>query len=216
MLSGFKSLKDHVYDYIALQIREGRLEAEAKISENQICSELNISRTPVREALIQLAAEDVLENRARKGFVVKRMSKAKVAELYEIIGVLDGLAARKALVHLTDKDYRDMEFYVEAMNLAIKSSNFEMYHEQQNLFHQIYIDKCGSESLIECIDKYKKKLLKNTYAGFSEEIIIKVLNETNSEHKKLLELFRDGDVDEIFRFLAEVHWRASNAEYDML
>ena len=66
MDTGFKSLKDHVYEYIASLIREGRLVAEEKINENQICSELNISRTPVREALIQLAAEDVLENIRRQ------------------------------------------------------------------------------------------------------------------------------------------------------
>ena len=141
MDTGFKSLKDHVYEYIASLIREGRLVAEEKINENQICSELNISRTPVREALIQLAAEEVLENRARKGFVVKKMDAKDIAELYEIIGVLDGLAAKKSLPHLTEKDFRDMDFYIETMNLAIKTSNYEMYYEQQNLFHQIYISK---------------------------------------------------------------------------
>lgn len=216
MDTGFKSLKDHVYEYIASLIREGRLVAEEKINENQICSELNISRTPVREALIQLAAEEVLENRARKGFVVKKMDAKDIAELYEIIGVLDGLAAKKSLPHLTEKDFRDMDFYIETMNLAIKTSNYEMYYEQQNLFHQIYISKCNSAALIECIDKYKKKLLKKSYSDDSEGMIAAVLHETNQEHLKLLELFKEGDRDAVFRFLSEVHWRASNAEYDMI
>lgn len=216
MASGFKSLKDHVYDYIALQIMEGQLVAEEKINENQICSELNISRTPVREALIQLAAEDVLENRARKGFVVKRMDEQEIAELYEIIGVLDGLAAKKSLPYLTEKDLRDMAFYIETMSLAIKTSNFEMYHEQQNLFHQIYIEKCGNQVLVECIEKYKKKLLKKSYSDFSEDIISKVLEDTNKEHVEILKLIQSGKGDEVFRFLSEVHWRASNAEYDII
>ena len=216
MNTDFKSLKDHVYDYIALLIREGRLVAEEKINENQICSELNISRTPVREALIQLAAEDVIENRARKGFVVKKMDGEDNAELYEIIGCLDGLAASKALPHLSEKDLRDMAFYIETMNLAIKTSNFEMYHEHQNLFHQIYINKCGNKALVECIDKYKKKILKKSYLDDSTGKIAAVLQETNKEHLELLELFKKNDPDRVSEFLSQVHWRASNAEYDTI
>ena len=80
----YKSLKDHVYDYIARQIMDGTLKPEQKINENVICEELNISRTPVREALIQLASEGVLKNRARKGFVVRALSEEEVAELYGV------------------------------------------------------------------------------------------------------------------------------------
>ena len=61
----FKTLKDHVYDYIAEAIREGKLLPGERISENDICTELDISRTPVREALIQLAAEGVIQNKSR-------------------------------------------------------------------------------------------------------------------------------------------------------
>ena len=62
---------------------------------------LNISRTPVREALIQLTAEGVLENRARKGFVIKSISEKDVGEIYAVIGVLDGYAAKSSCDHLT-------------------------------------------------------------------------------------------------------------------
>ena len=76
----FKTLKDHVYEYIADQIRDGSLLPEQRVNENVICESLNISRTPVREALIQLTAEGVLENRARKGFVIKSISEKDVGE----------------------------------------------------------------------------------------------------------------------------------------
>lgn len=216
MSTGFKSLKDHVYDYIAQLIIEGRLVAEEKINENEICSELNISRTPVREALIQLAAEDVLENRARKGFVVKKMAAKDVADLYEIIGALDGLAAKKSVPFLTEKDFRDMAFYIETMNLAIKTTNYEMYNEQQTLFHKIYMNRCENVALVECIEKYKKKLLKKPYPNDSAEAMVSVLTETNKEHQKILELLQAGDADGVCTYLSDVHWRRSNAEFDMI
>jgi DNA-binding GntR family transcriptional regulator len=149
----FKSLKDHVYDYIAEQILEGKLAPEQKINESVICEKLSISRTPVREALIQLSSEGVLKNMARKGFVVKALSEKEVAELYSVIGVLDGYAAKLAVNNLTDKDLANMDFYIESMDLAIKASNFEMYHIQQIAFHNIYLQECGNETLIDTIEE---------------------------------------------------------------
>ena len=81
----FKTLKDHVYDYIAEQIMEGRLRPSEKISEAAICEELSISRTPVREALIQLAGEEILENVPRKGFIIRHVDLKEARELYEVI-----------------------------------------------------------------------------------------------------------------------------------
>ena len=70
----YKTLKDHVYDYIAEQILEGNLIPSQRINETAISQELSVSRTPVREALIQLSCEDILENVPRKGFVLDRKS----------------------------------------------------------------------------------------------------------------------------------------------
>ncbi|WP_312095119.1 GntR family transcriptional regulator, partial [Aminipila sp.] len=89
----FQSLKDHVYDYIADQILKGNLLPNEKINENKICQELNISRTPVREALIQLSSEGVLENVPRKGFVLRTLNPREAAEIYEVVGLLDGYAS---------------------------------------------------------------------------------------------------------------------------
>ena len=67
------------------------------IRDRQICDALGVSRTPVREALIQLAADGYLENVPRKGFYVKRVTEDSAREIVEIIGPLDGRAALLAL-----------------------------------------------------------------------------------------------------------------------
>lgn len=212
----FKTLKDHVYDYIARLIREGRLLPDQHINENVICQELNISRTPVREALIQLAAEDVLENRARKGFAIKSLSEKDTRELYAVIGVLDGFAAKLACDELTEKDYKDMEFYIASMDLAIEAANYEMYHKQQNSFHQLYIDKCGNSALIDTLSRAKNKLLKETYTDHDEEEIKQVFLSTNEEHRELLRMFREKDKEGLAVYIAETHWRSTYASYDTL
>ena len=73
-----KTLKDHVYSYIAEQIRTGGMHPNQRVSETAICEALKISRTPVREALIQLTAEGVLEKQNRKGFVIKMISEERL------------------------------------------------------------------------------------------------------------------------------------------
>lgn len=211
----FKTLKDHVYDYIADQIRDGNLLPNQRINENIICKELNISRTPVREALIQLAAEGILENKAHKGFVLRSMTPADLNEIYAVIGILDGFAAKLACNKLTKQDFADMKFYIDAMDLAIHSGNYEMYYKQQVVFHQLYIDKCGNETLIDIISKAKNKLLKKTYTEDDAQTK-NVFLETNQEHKKILELFKTKDADGLFQYLSEVHWAPAYANYDLL
>ncbi len=212
----FKTLKDHVYDYIAEQIRSGGLLPDQRVNENVICEELNISRTPVREALIQLSAEGILENKARKGFVIRSMTPADIQEIYSVIGVLDGYAAKLACDNLSQQDYADMAFYIETMDLAIKSSNYEMYYKQQIMFHQQYIDRCGNQALVDTIAKAKNKLLKKTYVDDEAQTTQKVFYKTNEEHRHILELFKDKDKEGLFKYLSEIHWAPSYAAYDVI
>ena len=212
----FKSLKDHVYDYIAEQILEGNLAPEQKINESVICEKLNISRTPVREALIQLASEGVLNNKARKGFVVKTLTEREVVELYSVIGVLDGYAASLALVNINAKDIANMKFYIDSMDLAIRAANFEMYHIQQLAFHNIYLKECGNNTLIATIENMKSKLLKKSYVDDAEGKTKEILLKTNDEHRDILRLFEQKDAEGLFRYLMEVHWTQTYAEFDTI
>ena len=211
----FKTLKDHVYDYIAEQIRDGSLLPGQRVNENIICENLNISRTPVREALIQLAAEGILENRTRKGFIIRAMTEDDLREVYQVIGILDGYAAKLACNALTEQDCANMEFYIEAMDLAIKAGNFEMYYKQQETFHQLYIEKCGNGTLIDTIAKSKNKLLKKSYTDDNGEIK-EVFHKTNQEHREILKLFREKDCEGLFLYLSETHWTPAYATYDMI
>lgn len=212
----FKTLKDHVYDYIEEQILKGNLLPGERINENTICDKLEISRTPVREALIQLTAEGVLESKARKGFVIKTVQEKEVIELYAVIGVLDGFAAQLVCPLLTEKDFADLDFYVDAMDLAIKNGNFEMYRKQQTLFHQFYIEQCGNSVLIDTISKVKSKLFQKPYLNDPEGKMRDVLYATNEDHRQIVKLFRARDADGLFQFLSKVHWTPVYAPYDII
>jgi len=218
-MNSYMSLKDHVYNYIADQIADGTLLPEKKIDEKKICSELNISRTPVREALIQLSSEGILLNVPRKGFVVPSLGEKKAAELYAVIGALDGLAASLACPYITEKLLKNMEFYTSAMDVAIGSNNYEMYHMQQMLFHSTYIDECGNEILVETLDKLKMKFLKKSHIeddSSKESEIRDILYRTNEEHKEIIRLFRENNAEELSSYINKTHWASDLAHLETI
>ena len=212
----FKTLKDHVYDYLAQHIRDGSIQPGQRISENIICETLNISRTPVREALIQLAAEGILDSQTRKGFAVKSMSEETIRQIYQVLGSLDGYAAKLSCGRLASQDFLDMAFYIKAMDIAIETGNFEMYYKQQETFHNIYIDKCGNEVLIDTIAKTRNKLLKKGYSDHADEKLKEVFYDTNKEHRQIYTLLQAGKGDELQQYISVIHWKPVYASYDVI
>lgn len=212
----YRTLKDHVYDYIAEQILEGNLVPSQKINETAISQELSVSRTPVREALIQLSCEGILDNVPRKGFVLKGVTEKEAAELYTVIGALDGTAAQMSCNTLTEKDLARMAFYIQSMDLAISTDNYEMYLEQQELFHQVYIDQCDNEILSDTISRLKSKFFTRGYSKEGRRKNEKLLSQINDEHREILKLFKEKNSTELYQYIVNVHWSPSNAHHELL
>ena len=78
----YMSLKDHVYEYISESIKDGSLRPGDKINEQHLSDKLNVSRTPVREALIQLAAEGLRDAEPRRGLRAKPLILEEEQDLY--------------------------------------------------------------------------------------------------------------------------------------
>lgn len=217
-MEGFKSLKDHVYDYIAEKINDGSLTFDKKIDEQPICQELKISRTPVREALIQLATEGYLENVPRRGFFLRRVDEKKAADLYLIIGRLDGLAAALAMDAITDKEITMMKDLITSMNQAIENQSFDTYYKLQIEFHDVYINLCNNEELIRLLNQLRKNFIRQKYLDQNNdkgpEYISEVLRNINDDHRVIVEIFEKRDKAEIEKHIRDFHWNSKNARLD--
>lgn len=210
----FKSLKDHVYDYIASEMSDGTLKPNDKINEAKVCDILKISRTPVREALIQLASEGIINMVPRKGFYINEVTIQDAINLYLVVGNLDGLAARLSCPLLTEDDYTEMQYYIDSMNLAINSNKFDAYVQQQKIFHEIYISKCDNSILIDTISKLESKFISRNYTHTENPSMSADLHETNKEHRKILSLLKDKKANEAEEYISKVHWIVDNAHFD--
>ena len=214
-MNKYKSLKDHVYEYISEQINNGSLKPNEKINEKDISEKLDISRTPIREGLIKLVNEGLLEKKPRKGFIVKEVKEKTVKEVYQIIGVLEGLAISLSLKNINKEDIKEMEKLVDKMNIAIKYEDHKEYYNLQTQFHRLYIKKSNNEKLLEILDSLKKIFIKKNYYNENKNSKIqKALTQTNKEHEKIIELIKNNKEKKLKNFLKNTHWSNEFAKLD--
>ena len=209
----YKSLKDHVYDYITDQIQQGKLSAGDRVPEQSICNELGVSRTPVREALISLVGDGYLDNEPRKGFRVHGFTLEDAREVFQIIGPLDAQAAFLACDTLTAEQLNQMEFLVGAMDLAIESELMDRYDDLQREFHQIYWQTCGNQRLVEIINLQSIHFHKKAYNLSNLENAKKLMIKANMEHGTICSLFREKDKHKLRDYIIDVHWNIQNAYF---
>lgn len=215
MAINYKSLKDHVYKYLSDKIIKGTLKPKERIDISQVCENLKISRSPVREALAQLENERYLEKLPRRGFVVREISVEKVKEIYTIIGCLEAYAASLALSRLTESDLIRLDRLVAKMDETLKKRKLHEYYNLQRKFHDIYILASGNSELHMLISNLKNRFRKQVYSIFeNKQTLYDALIKANNQHKQIVKLFKSGEGEEIEQFLRNVHWNIKYAKLD--
>lgn len=207
------SLKDNVYAYIAGRIDSGELSAGDRVSEQAICDAMGVSRTPVREALIQLASDGYLDNLPRRGFRVRGFDRKNALEVFEVIAPLDGQAAYLACPKLDEDILSQLRFLVGSMDLAIESHLMLKYDDLQREFHSTYIRLCGNDRLINLLHQLERCFIKRDYSTVDREEAYRLLHKANDEHRHILELFEAGDATAVRDYIRDVHWSTENAEF---
>ena len=213
-MSTYMSLKDHVYKYISEKINDGSLKPADKINEQQIADALNISRTPIREALIQLSSDGLLEKTPRRGFRVKVLDIKKAQDLYEIIGLLDGKLAYNAVDIINDNIIKKMQFLAESMDAAINQGLRQEYHELQMQFHDLYINLSDNTEMVSLLNQLKNSFLRKYYVFENSKDEKKILTHTNEEHYEIIKLFKEKKKEELEKYIKNVHWSADKASFD--
>jgi len=193
-------------DYLFDAIHHGGITTNDIVTESRICKALEISRTPVREALIELTANGIMEKVPNRGYRLRETTKKDKIDIHTIWGVLDGLAAKLSVKYVDEDDIRKMKEIVAMADVAIEFRNYTGYCEAQDNFHRVYIDKCNNPALIRYIEQTEKSVTRYIYYSKDTDELFRVCAETNNEHKHIVELFIEKDADGLQRYIADVHW----------
>ena len=142
-----RTAADAVYWTLRDAIRKGLLEPGSRLIEDDIASELDISRTPVREAFRRLQSEHLLEKAPSRGLVVPILTLDGLFEIYEIDEVLFGLIARQAAQHMGSSELEMLDEYVIRMEKALAAGDLETVSKTTGEFHDLIAHGCKNVRL---------------------------------------------------------------------
>lgn len=198
-----KSLKEQVYDYLKGQFQQRLLQPGDMIQMEATSQKLGISKTPLRDALIQLEMEGFVTIEPRRGIFVNTLTIDDIREFYQVIGALESSALLAAFPRLDTARIKKINQLNREMCQAIKKDNFNLFYEKNLCFHDSFIDFCGNTTLIRIIGNLKKRL----YDFPRRKEWVKEWEESSVlEHQKLVDLLTAGDIQAAVIFLRDVHW----------
>lgn len=174
-------------------IFSGQLGAGTDHLESELAARLGMSRTPVREALLRLEAQGLLEVRPRKGVRITSLSPHDMAEVYDVLTELESLAAANAAqAGLTDVELAGLSDAVTQMDTALSAQNRETWAAADDAFHTELVRLGGNQRLQRIAemmsDQVRRARLVTLYMRPEPSA-------SNNDHRAVLDAIRSGDPD---------------------
>ena len=155
---GKSSLHTRVLEELRNYINEGRLRMGARVPERELCELLNISRTPLREALKVLASEGIIELLPNRGARLRTLLDKDIIETFEVIGGLEALAGKLACERITQEEVDVIENLHVNMYRQFLCSDLAAYF------------KLNQEIHLTIVAAAQNDVLKNTYLSLSSSM----------------------------------------------
>lgn len=183
-----QAASEQVADIVRSMLIEGYIKDGQRINEVRLSEKLNVSRTPLREGLGQLVAEDFVEMIPRRGFFARELSSAEFSDLYDMRPILDPHAL--SIAGLPSPQEIDK---IEAANhkfLNAKSGIAAVKADE--VFHRLLIQRCPNLVLLGLIENLMKRTLRYELALFRETSPIQF---AGNQHALIIEALRREDMD---------------------
>lgn len=152
------SLKQSVIDSIKTSIITGELELGQQLSERALADKLNVSKTPVREALAHLRLEGLVEVYPQRGAYVFTPNSTEVIAMCELRQTLEASALRLAIERNPVETERDLGLVVKRMEVARKKDDRRAYLTEDSLFHLVLFTHCGNNLMLQTYEMLVGKI----------------------------------------------------------
>jgi DNA-binding GntR family transcriptional regulator len=152
MMNDFKkeTYSEKVANYIKVRILNGNLSPGDPIKETDIASQLSISRAPVREAMLILLREGLIEIHPQRGKKVTSLSAKQIKNSYFTGGVLEAAAVAQAIERYTDKDIAQLDGIISKMKqVADKNGSVSDQAPLDKAFHDLLFSRIDNELIVE-------------------------------------------------------------------
>lgn len=190
-----KSIREQVYEYLKEEIVSGKIKEESRIVEEEYALKLNVSRTPLREAIRMLELEGLIEGREKGGVVVPKTTKKDVEEVIKIRMALEAVIFEEIFEKVTEGDIKKLEKNIDKVQLIIENEKeslevFKYFSDFNKTLYNI-ADLPRVVNLINNLNLYLKKFRKISIENSNRRL------SAHKDHVKMVEFIKKDRKKEI-------------------
>lgn len=182
------TLADAAYNKISQAMIAGTLPAGTRLVMDNLAEELDISRTPVRDALLRLEREGLIEPTGRRGYIVREVNLGEIDNIYQAREAIEGYAARK-LAELGESAIAGVEKAIEAGEATAGDGPAEAYAANRDV-HRAVVEALDNPVLLDNFDLVWTGA--KSVQAFRDYYVTQVASTLRQEHEPLLEALRQG------------------------
>ena len=188
-----RTMSEFIYNNLKEAIISSELKANQRINEKELSKAFHVSRTPVREAVLRLAAEGFVRIDSYRRAIVKEVTSEELSDIIQVIGNLDKLAMELVIDNLSPEEINKLENITKKMRKYCKTNSVEEFMQLNVSFHD--------ELWRNVPNKYLRKMLyltrdhkeRYTYARLYAYKKLGMLEKSMKQHKELMEAIKAKD-----------------------
>ncbi|MBZ4643391.1 MAG: transcriptional regulator, GntR family [Deferribacteraceae bacterium] len=197
------SVREQVYEYLKSMINSGELKSGESVDIKLLAEKFGISKTPLRDALLQLEVDGFVKIMPRKGIVVASLTLEDIKNYYEIIASAESFIVQKYGHKLTENQIEQMRQFNLNMKEALNNNDFNGYYENNINFHNIYINLTDNKNMLKILKISKERL----YDFPRKKEFVKDWElDSVLEHDNMIILLKNKKFKEAADYIREVHW----------
>ena len=198
-----ESLRKKLYDYIKMKINSGELKPGDPINQKEIFEELEISRTPYRDCMIQLESEGLVRIIPCRGVVVRELSIDEIMEAQEVGAALEGMAYQLAFYNAREKCIATLEELMKKAEQCFRNST-PIPQDMNMEFHMVVLNQCPNKSIVEQLIKMRERIY-----DFPQRNLVPLLKWEKvfwGEHGQQIKILKTGTAEQLGAFTRDIHW----------
>jgi DNA-binding GntR family transcriptional regulator len=200
-IQNHKLLSQRVYTVLKAAIIKGDLEVGAKLTEAKMAAQLGVSKTPVREALRQLAEEEFVRITPNQGVVVSKISIEDIKDFLQLRMALEGFAANLAAKRISKKEIKELEKYNEQMYKFATEKDLAAFAKENDKFHNLLLHASGNKRLTRTASNFTDIAYRFWLKSLNEP---EKLKSSLEEHSNILTALKKKDPEQAER-LTRIH-----------
>lgn len=194
-------LNEWVYTVLKQRILNNMYLPDTQLRIEDLATELRVSRTPIREALLRLKMDGLVRVASRVGFFVNGITKKGLLELFELRRLIECYAAEKAAVLLSDEQLTELFKIHEKSRKSVDDKDYMQFNEYETIIHDTIISCLDNERITNTLESVRDNIYRQRMLAIED---VYNVEQSVIEHGKLLEALKSRE-PELAHSMMEKH-----------